>query len=206
MATWSSCGPGTSPSTCASRHRRAPGVRTRSAGGDGVRGGRGPARDVRVGRGEHAQRCSRPDGGIDDRHRRGCAAPRRARLHHGGGRQRELLGHAGVPFAQIDIDAADLDDSVAVAAAIPATILGGEGDDRMGGGAGDDSLRRRCRWRLRGRRQGRRFDRRARRRGRQRLVRPRPRQRARRDARRARSRMRERGLRAARPGGPFACG
>jgi hypothetical protein len=45
-----------------------------------------------------------------------------------------------LPFASIDLDAGDLDDSVSVAAAVPATILGGEGDDRITGGDGDDTL------------------------------------------------------------------
>jgi Ca2+-binding RTX toxin-like protein len=44
------------------------------------------------------------------------------------------------PFASIDVDAGDLDDSVSVTAAVPATILGGEGDDRITGGDGDDNL------------------------------------------------------------------
>jgi Ca2+-binding RTX toxin-like protein len=44
------------------------------------------------------------------------------------------------PFASIDVDAGDLDDSVSVIAAVPATILGGEGDDRITGGDGDDIL------------------------------------------------------------------
>ena len=44
------------------------------------------------------------------------------------------------PFASIDVDAGDLDDSVSVTAAVPATILGGDGDDRITGGDGDDTL------------------------------------------------------------------
>jgi hypothetical protein len=44
------------------------------------------------------------------------------------------------PVSLIDIDAGDLDDSVGVAAELPARILGGEGDDRLQGGAADDSL------------------------------------------------------------------
>ena len=46
----------------------------------------------------------------------------------------------GGPVASIDVDAGDLDDSVSVAAALPAQILGGEGDDRIAGGEGDDTL------------------------------------------------------------------
>jgi len=34
-------------------------------------------------------------------------------------------------------DAGDLDDAVSIAAALPAQILGGEGDDRIAGGDGD---------------------------------------------------------------------
>jgi len=44
------------------------------------------------------------------------------------------------PVARIELDTSDLDDSVSVAAALPAVILGGEGDDRITGGDGDDSL------------------------------------------------------------------
>ena len=43
-------------------------------------------------------------------------------------------------FAGIEVDAGDVDDSVSVAASVPATILGGDGDDRITGGDGDDSL------------------------------------------------------------------
>jgi hypothetical protein len=41
---------------------------------------------------------------------------------------------------RIEIDSGDLDDSVTVAAELPAQILGGDGDDRLTGGVGDDSL------------------------------------------------------------------
>jgi hypothetical protein len=40
----------------------------------------------------------------------------------------------------IDVSAGDLDDSVTVAAPVPARLDGGEGDDRLTGGAGDDAL------------------------------------------------------------------
>jgi RTX calcium-binding nonapeptide repeat (4 copies) len=46
----------------------------------------------------------------------------------------------GGSIVGIEVDSGDLDDSVTVAAAVPATILGGEGDDRITGGDGDDSL------------------------------------------------------------------
>jgi hypothetical protein len=46
----------------------------------------------------------------------------------------------GGRVASIDVDVGDLDDSVSVTAAVPATILGGEGDDRITGGDGDDTL------------------------------------------------------------------
>ncbi len=49
-------------------------------------------------------------------------------------------GAPGVPLAQVHVDAADLDDSVTVTAALPAAILGGDGDDRITGGAGNDTL------------------------------------------------------------------
>ena len=47
---------------------------------------------------------------------------------------------SAAPLASIDVDAGDLDDSVSVAAAVPATIRGGDGDDRFTGGDGDDTL------------------------------------------------------------------
>jgi hypothetical protein len=43
-------------------------------------------------------------------------------------------------FAGIEVDAGDFDDSVSVSASAPATLLGGEGDDRITGGDGDDTL------------------------------------------------------------------
>ncbi len=43
-------------------------------------------------------------------------------------------------FAGMEVDAGDFDDSVSVSASIPATLLGGDGDDRITGGSGDDSL------------------------------------------------------------------
>jgi hypothetical protein len=46
----------------------------------------------------------------------------------------------GAAAALIEIDAGDLDDSVGVAAELPARILGGDGDDRLQGGYGDDEL------------------------------------------------------------------
>ncbi|HMJ96378.1 MAG TPA: hypothetical protein VK486_11025 [Thermoleophilaceae bacterium] len=46
----------------------------------------------------------------------------------------------GSPVASIEVDAGDLDDSVGVAAALPALVMGGEGDDRITGGDGDDTL------------------------------------------------------------------
>ena len=46
----------------------------------------------------------------------------------------------GTAFAGIEVDGGDLDDSVTVAASVPATLLGGEGDDRITGGDGDDVL------------------------------------------------------------------
>jgi len=49
-------------------------------------------------------------------------------------------GSCSVPVSLIDIDAGDLDDSVAVAGVLPARILGGEGDDRLQGGDGSDEL------------------------------------------------------------------
>ena len=43
-----------------------------------------------------------------------------------------------LPVSQIEVDAGDLDDSVTVAGALPARMLGGDGADRLlGGGAGD---------------------------------------------------------------------
>jgi hypothetical protein len=56
---------------------------------------------------------------------------------------------AGVPLAGIEVDASDLDDSVSVAALLPARVLGGDGDDALSaavpsamldGGLGDDRL------------------------------------------------------------------
>ena len=46
----------------------------------------------------------------------------------------------GSAVAGIEVDGGDLDDSVTVAASVPATLLGGEGDDRITGGDGDDVL------------------------------------------------------------------
>jgi hypothetical protein len=46
----------------------------------------------------------------------------------------------GGQLAGIDVDAGDFDDSVNVSASVPATLLGGEGDDRITGGDGDDTL------------------------------------------------------------------
>jgi RTX calcium-binding nonapeptide repeat (4 copies) len=46
----------------------------------------------------------------------------------------------GGAVAGIDVDGGDLDDSVTVAGSVPATLLGGEGDDRITGGDGDDVL------------------------------------------------------------------
>jgi hypothetical protein len=46
----------------------------------------------------------------------------------------------GGPVASIEVDSGDLDDSVSVTAALPALIVGGEGDDRITGGDGDDTL------------------------------------------------------------------
>jgi hypothetical protein len=43
-------------------------------------------------------------------------------------------------FTLIEVDAGDFDDSVDISASVPATILGGEGDDRITGGDGDDTL------------------------------------------------------------------
>jgi Ca2+-binding RTX toxin-like protein len=43
-------------------------------------------------------------------------------------------------LAGIDVDAGDFDDSVSVSASMPATLVGGEGDDRITGGDGDDTL------------------------------------------------------------------
>ena len=43
-------------------------------------------------------------------------------------------------FTGIVVDAGDVDDSVSVSSSVPATILGGDGDDRIAGGDGDDSL------------------------------------------------------------------
>ena len=42
-------------------------------------------------------------------------------------------------FAGMEVDAGDFDDSVSVSASIPATLLGGDGDDRITGGSGDDA-------------------------------------------------------------------
>jgi hypothetical protein len=47
---------------------------------------------------------------------------------------------ASVPITNIEVDAGDLDDSVAVVAPLPAVILGGDGDDRLTGGDGADTL------------------------------------------------------------------
>jgi hypothetical protein len=44
------------------------------------------------------------------------------------------------PDPTIDVDAGDLDDSVAVFGGAPALLDGGEGDDRLSGGDGDDTL------------------------------------------------------------------
>jgi hypothetical protein len=44
------------------------------------------------------------------------------------------------PVARIELDAGDLDDSVSLSASVPATMLGGDGDDRITGGDGDDAL------------------------------------------------------------------
>jgi hypothetical protein len=46
----------------------------------------------------------------------------------------------GGQLAAIDVDVGDLDDSVSVSAPVPATLLGGEGDDRITGGDGGDTL------------------------------------------------------------------
>jgi hypothetical protein len=46
----------------------------------------------------------------------------------------------GSAVAGIEVDSGDLDDSVTVAASVPATLLGGEGDDRISGGDGEDVL------------------------------------------------------------------
>jgi hypothetical protein len=46
----------------------------------------------------------------------------------------------GRAVAGIEVDGGDLDDSVTVAASVPVTLLGGEGDDRITGGDGDDVL------------------------------------------------------------------
>jgi hypothetical protein len=43
-------------------------------------------------------------------------------------------------FTSIEVDAGDLDDSVTVSTSAAATILGGEGDDRITGGDGADTL------------------------------------------------------------------
>jgi hypothetical protein len=45
---------------------------------------------------------------------------------------------SAVPLAGIEVDAGDLDDSVSVAAELPARILGGDGDDTLLGGSGAD--------------------------------------------------------------------
>lgn len=44
----------------------------------------------------------------------------------------------GVPLTRIEVDAGDRDDAVAVAAALPARILGGDGADSLVGGGGAD--------------------------------------------------------------------
>jgi hypothetical protein len=47
---------------------------------------------------------------------------------------------AAAGVASIEVDAGDLDDTVTVGGTLPARILAGDGDDRISGGDGDDTL------------------------------------------------------------------